>query len=55
MTTQRENTEPKISKDELSEKELEKATGGGTNAATKARPNISEISITKSTDASSTS
>ena len=31
MTTQRENkdkAEPKISKDELSEKDLEKATGG---------------------------
>ena len=28
MTTQPENTEPKISKDELSEKELEKVSGG---------------------------
>jgi hypothetical protein len=58
MTTQPEDkdkAEQKVSKDELSEKELEKATGGGTNAATKTRLNISEISITKSTDASSTS
>ena len=45
MTTQPENkdkAEPKISKDELSEKELEKATGGGTNNTTKGATNHAE-------------
>jgi type VI protein secretion system component Hcp len=48
MTTQPENkdkAEQKVSKDELSEKELEKATGG--------KPSFSDISITKKIDVAS--
>ncbi len=35
MTTQSENTEPKISKDELSNEDLAKVTGGDKNTTTK--------------------
>jgi hypothetical protein len=51
MTQQPENkdkAEPKISKDELSEKELEKASGGRGKG-----PDISQIPIIKQTDVAS--
>jgi hypothetical protein len=45
-----DKAEQKVSKDELSEKELEKATGGRSGSA----PSVSEIVITKPTDVAST-
>ena len=53
MSTQPENKNnagPKISKDELSDKDAEKVTGGSRSTST---PSISEIVVTKRTDSSS--
>jgi hypothetical protein len=53
MTTQPENkhkAEQKVSKDELSDKDVEKVTGGRPSGA----PSVSEIVITKPTDVAST-
>jgi len=54
MTAQPENTEPKISKDELTDKALEKVTGGDTSSTTtKTTPTVSEIHVSKDMDVAS--
>jgi bacteriocin-like protein len=55
MATQPENkdkTETKIADDELSDKDLAKVTGGGTNTRETSHPTISEITVTKVVDGS---
>jgi bacteriocin-like protein len=41
------------SRDELTDKEMDKVSGGGASTPTTKGPSISEISITKKTDAAS--
>jgi len=56
MTTQSDNkdkAEQKISKDELSEKELEKATGGSSSGAGAGKVTFNPFSITRKIDQSS--
>lgn len=52
MTIQPENTEPEISKDELTDKQMDKVSGGTDNTTT-SKPSVSEIVVTKSTDIAS--
>jgi bacteriocin-like protein len=42
----------KKSKDELTDKEMDKVSGGGDNTTT-SKPSVSEISVTKRTDIAS--